>query len=225
VDRVYLQLAVEQGLSLEEIGRRVGRHPSTVANWLAAHGLKAAYAGKFAGRGGLTRVELEPLADAGLSLREIAERVERSIATVRHWLAKHDLEELRKSRRRPPDPPPAGSVVMRTCGRHGETPHRYEKRGYYRCRRCAQSYVATRRRRVKAILVEEAGGACALCGYSRCVAALQFHHVDPSLKEFAVSRRGITRGIAEVRAEAGKCVLLCSNCHAEVEAGVSALSS
>jgi ferredoxin len=31
--------------------------------------------------------------------------------------------------------------------------------------------------------------------------------------------RGITRAIDAVRAEVEKCVLLCSNCHAEVEAG------
>jgi hypothetical protein len=30
--------------------------------------------------------------------------------------------------------------------------------------------------------------------------------------------RGITRSLARLRAEAAKCVLLCANCHAEVEA-------
>ena len=54
--------------------------------------------------------------------------------------------------------------------------------------------------------------------------ALQFHHLDPSQKEFGVSGRGVTRAIAKARAEAKKCFLLCANCHAEVEAGVTALS-
>jgi hypothetical protein len=70
--------------------------------------------------------------------------------------------------------------------------------------------------------VAEAGGACALCGYSRCVAALQFH-VDPARKRFAVAAGGVTRALAESRQEAAKCILLCGNCHAEVEAGVTAL--
>jgi len=68
------------------------------------------------------------------------------------------------------------------------------------------------------ILVEEAGGRCRLCGYDRHVAALEFHHLDPNAKEFGLAQRGAHR-IDKLRAEVRKCVLLCSNCHAEVEAG------
>ena len=72
-------------------------------------------------------------------------------------------------------------------------------------------------------LVRWAGGACAICGYDRYVGALQFHHLDPAAKSFAINRDGATRSFAERRAEAGKCVLLCANCHAEVEGGVSSV--
>jgi 5-methylcytosine-specific restriction endonuclease McrA len=85
--------------------------------------------------------------------------------------------------------------------------------------------VAEWRRRTKARLVAEAGGACAICGYSHYVGALEFHHVDPEQKSFALSARGLTRSIEGLRAELAKCVLLCSNCHAEVEGGVTALPS
>ncbi len=81
-------------------------------------------------------------------------------------------------------------------------------------------YVANRRREIKATLVEEAGGGCALCGYSRCLRALSFHHVDPATKAFGIALHGSARSLARAREEARKCVLLCSNCHAEVEAGV-----
>jgi hypothetical protein len=80
-----------------------------------------------------------------------------------------------------------------------------------------------RRRRVKQTLVAEAGGRCQICHYSRCLAALEFHHLDPSAKAFAVSKRG-AHSIARLRTEVRKCVLLCSNCHAEVEAGLVELS-
>ena len=63
------------------------------------------------------------------------------------------------------------------------------------------------------------------CGYDTCIAALHFHHLDPTSKSFHVSQPGVTRLLARARAEAGKCVLLCSNCHAEVEAGVTVLRS
>ena len=42
--------------------------------------------------------------------------------------------------------------------------------------------VAAYRRRVKEILVEEAGGRCPLCGYDIYTGALQFHHLDPALR-------------------------------------------
>ena len=100
---------------------------------------------------------------------------------------------------------------------------RIDRDGTYRCLACRVAAVSTRRRRVKEILVAEAGGRCRLCGYDRHVAALQFHHLDPVAKRFGMGTAGLTRGLAVMRAEAAKCILLCSNCHAEVEIGFTAL--
>jgi hypothetical protein len=71
-------------------------------------------------------------------------------------------------------------------------------------------------------VIAETGGCCAICGYDRNAAALQFHHVDPATKEFTL-RNGDTRSLERMRAEAAKCVLLCANCHAEVESGATPL--
>jgi hypothetical protein len=73
---------------------------------------------------------------------------------------------------------------------------------------------------MKVILVAEAGGGCRLCGYSRSLAALHFHHLDPGEKLFGLGREGVTRSLTVMREEARKCILLCANCHAEVEAGI-----
>ncbi len=81
--------------------------------------------------------------------------------------------------------------------------------------------VSAWRRRTKAMLVEEAGGCCQICSYAKHQAAMQFHHLDPSQKSFALSLRGITRSIDALRREAKKCVLLCANCHAMVEVGAA----
>jgi 5-methylcytosine-specific restriction endonuclease McrA len=70
-------------------------------------------------------------------------------------------------------------------------------------------------------LIEEAGGQCALCGYDRCIVSLHFHHVDPATKLFPMTVSS-GKSIATYRDEARKCVLLCSNCHGEVEAGLVA---
>jgi hypothetical protein len=80
--------------------------------------------------------------------------------------------------------------------------------------------VSRRRRRLKEILVADAGGCCSICGYDRYVGALQFHHRNGEMKQFAIGNRGLTRSLDAVRAEAEKCVLLCANCHSEVEAGI-----
>ena len=106
------------------------------------------------------------------------------------------------------------------CARHGLTEFWLEARGIYRCLRCRSEAVARRRRKLKQLLVTAVGGRCSICGYDRCIGALQFHHRDGQLKEFGLAERGLTRSLEAVQAEAAKCVLLCANCHAEVEAGI-----
>ncbi len=59
---------------------------------------------------------------------------------------------------------------------------------------------------------------CLLCGFDEHPSALHFHHLNPMEKEFQLSECGLTRSIARARGEAAKCILLCANCHAQVEA-------
>lgn len=66
-------------------------------------------------------------------------------------------------------------------------------------------------------MVEAMGGKCAICLYSKCSDALEFHHLDPNEKEFGFGRLKSWDVVCE---ELKKCVLLCSNCHREVHAGV-----
>lgn len=116
----------------------------------------------------------------------------------------------------------ADRISVRVCRTHGETPFVVEGRGYYRCMQCRTQRVVEWRRRKKLQLIEEAGGSCVLCGYDRFPRALHFHHLDPATKSFGLGERGCARSIERLRAEAEKCVLLCSNCHAEVEGGLTA---
>jgi hypothetical protein len=115
--------------------------------------------------------------------------------------------------------------VTRDCPRHGIGAFARDARGTYRCARCSAEAVSKRRRKVKAILVAEAGGRCGVCGYDRCMGALAFHHLDPERKAFGLAEGGLARSLADARAEAAKCILLCANCHAEVEAGITVLPS
>lgn len=219
MDRAELQALLAEGLSLAEIGRRHGLHESTVGYWVAKHGLKAVRQEKHAARGGLAREQLEALVETGATIAQIAAAVDRSKGTVRHWLCEYGLKT-----RRAAAPAQSGRTVVRECPRHGRTTFRLRAAGGYRCLACRSEAVLKRRRKVKQILVDEAGGRCRLCGYDRCIAALEFHHLDPTSKRFALSTRGVTRSLEKARAEAAKCVLVCANCHAEVEAGFRAIS-
>ena len=165
---------------------------------------------------------LDELAGQGATLLEIATALDRSIATVRYWLRKWNISRP-DCRRSDIDPRTAPLLADRACARHGLVSFRLDPRGTYRCKLCRQEQVAAHRRRVKQMLVREAGGSCRVCGYDRCVAALQFHHLDPNEKRFGLASEGFTRSIDSAREEASKCVLLCANCHAEVEAGVRCL--
>ena len=99
-------------------------------------------------------------------------------------------------------------MLMGTCSKHGYVKHKKPgKDGRSRCSPCAVAYLTAWRQRVKKTLVEEAGGCCQICGYDRCMAALEFHHRDPAEKSFSVSR---TRSIKEARSEINKCILVCS---------------
>jgi transposase-like protein len=169
----------------------------------------------------LAAADLRPHAEAGATFRQIADALGCSISTVRYWLRKHDLEELRRARRpRKSVDVAVGTRELRRCPAHGDALHVVRTDGYCRCLLCVKQRVGDRRRQVKEILIAEAGGECVVCGYDSCAAALHFHHVDPSTKSFAISSKGVTRSLETARREARKCVLVCSNCHAEVEHGL-----
>lgn len=56
------------------------------------------------------------------------------------------------------------------------------------------------------------GGACSKCGYNKCIAALDFHHLgdkDATIKEL------MHLSWKRIEAEVKKCIILCANCHRE----------
>ena len=81
-----------------------------------------------------------------------------------------------------------------------------------------KSNVMNWRKRTKQLLVEYKGGECEMCGYNKCVEALEFHHIDESTKSFSIS--GSTKSLEKQKVEADKCVMLCANCHRELHAGL-----
>lgn len=218
---LVLQQLLHDGLSIDAIALREGKSPSTISYWLRKHGLMANGAARYGPKPDLCRDLLESLVNEGLSAPAIAGRLGCSASLVRSRLKRHGLVTIGAANRIAARTAVAQGdrQVDLVCATHGPGPHVLEGRGSYRCMRCRAAQVSAHRRRIKQRLLAEAGGACSLCGYARCVAALHFHHLDPATKSFHLSRNGVARSLERARAEAAKCVVLCANCHAEVESG------
>lgn len=101
----------------------------------------------------------------------------------------------------------------RTCDKTGE--EHFYKSAKYQCKECWNKRTAgTQKEKVKQ-LKEEYGSKCSRCGYNKCFDALEFHHMDPTAKEFHLGEaRGLN--VAKLRKELDKCVLVCRNCHTEI---------
>lgn len=69
--------------------------------------------------------------------------------------------------------------------------------------------------KLKAVLLK--GGKCCRCGYDKCLASLEFHHLDPALKDTSNNGRGMS-SLTEKKflVEIEKCILVCANCHREI---------
>ena len=168
--------------------------------------------------------ELRELVATEITVEGLAEYFGVCLSTIRKHLARHGLKTAWARGLRQERVARGGRPVRRgMCRRHGACEFQLDAQGAYRCLRCRSEAVMRRRRKTKALLVAGAGGRCELCGYDRSVAALHFHHLNPETKSFALSQGGFTKSLERLRREAAKCALLCSNCHAEVEAGIVAV--
>ncbi|MGH2956793.1 MAG: helix-turn-helix domain-containing protein [Solirubrobacterales bacterium] len=93
-----LERYLAEGLSLEQIGRRVGRHPSTVRYHMQKHGLKPLGHDRHAPNGKVDPDRLRALIKRGASIHGAAEELGVSYTTVCHWVRRLGLETERMAR-------------------------------------------------------------------------------------------------------------------------------
>jgi len=75
---------------------------------------------------------------------------------------------------------------------------------------------AQKRKKLHAVIMF--GGKCQICGYDRCINALEFHHLDKNTKDEKPSYIILRRSWEKVKKELDKCILVCANCHREIHA-------
>ncbi len=108
-------------------------------------------------------------------------------------------------------------MIERECKHHGLTTFRQQKSGKkvsYYCVTCYKERQTRMREEKKLKAIEYKGGKCVRCGYNKCPAALDFHHLEPTGKETNGELRSYSW--EKLKAEIDKCILVCSNCHREI---------
>ena len=108
---------------------------------------------------------------------------------------------------------------IRNCQLHGETEFAKRKdrnRIRWKCLKCETEAVQKRREKIKIMAIAYKGGKCQCCGYDKCVQALEFHHIDPTQKDFGLGAKGYTRSWDKNKEELDKCIMVCANCHREI---------
>ncbi len=97
------------------------------------------------------------------------------------------------------------------------------KNGYgHYCKICAAKVDKKARAAKKQKIKNYAGAKCILCDYNKYLGALEFHHKDPTKKDFQISRMG-NKKWEIIKKEIDKCILVCANCHREIHAGLISL--
>ena len=91
------------------------------------------------------------------------------------------------------------------------------------CRKCYNAIhverMTLRRKIWKDWLVQNANMVCERCGYNEFLSAIDFHHIDPATKDFAIGNWTNGRFAFNkknqklVLQEIKKCKILCANCH------------
>jgi hypothetical protein len=84
------------------------------------------------------------------------------------------------------------------------------------CKICSNSHAIYRQRKFKINCVEYKGGSCSICGYNKCIGALEFHHKDPTKKDYTIANQRFVKFDDRIKKELDKCILVCANCHREI---------
>lgn len=178
--------------------------------------------------------DLELLINDGLSIADISKKYNKSKSSIRYWMKKYNLKSrnsqigkgvvcLKKTKVRDLD----SLIYCPMCKSNFTIDYFYLRRNgsgaspY--CKSCTNIQTVARQQLFKRKCIEYKGGSCISCGYKKYDGALEFHHIDPSKKDFRISNSKSRQYGSKIELELDKCMLLCSNCHREEHAKLKGL--
>lgn len=157
---------------------------------------------------------LQSYVERGMSSYEIAKEVGKSPTTIRYWLKKHNLQTSKIS---------FDSKICPKCNTLLPRTAFYNRRNSpgtsVYCKTCTKDKTLERQRNIKKSVVDYLGGKCQRCGYSKCLGALQIHHLHPNKKDPDYLKFKMRTFDDRFKQELSSCILLCANCHLEEHTG------
>ena len=102
------------------------------------------------------------------------------------------------------------------CKVHGITSHYIASDKQERCRKCRNTGFTNRRKNLKVRAILYKGGSCIKCGYSECIEAMEFHHLDPAQKDSRIAKTITAQTWDKIVIELDKCIMVCANCHRKI---------
>jgi predicted transcriptional regulator len=157
----------------------------------------------------------------GLTKSEIAEKLGYSESKVKYLLEKYELTKNNKNA--------SLDTSIKKCTKCGEEkpgtefyiyPRSKKKSLFSYCKVCASNKTSSRYRSYKLSYIALKGGCCQACGFNKYEGSLEFHHVDPAEKDNSIAKLMRHPNSPKILAELEKCVLVCSNCHRMIHAGI-----
>jgi predicted transcriptional regulator len=168
----------------------------------------------------MEKEKLKKLIDEGKSLREISINLNLSLSTIRYWVKKHQLKSKFRTFRENEAKQYGEYRFCPGCEKHCLTSDFYQRRGKPNsgvyCKKCTTEKTVDRMQNLKRQMVQYKGGECVRCGYKKYFGALEFHHLNPSEKDFNPSSLKRYKFDDRIKNELDKCILVCSNCHREI---------
>jgi len=145
----------------------------------------------------------------GYSTWKIAELNNTTQPNIRYWLKKYNFKTQRTINSI------ENNRICLTCN-NTKSQEQFYKRGEKYMSHCIDCFLKNntiKRQQVKQQCVDYLGGKCSKCGYNKCIAALDFHHLDVTQKDKTYVNNRMS--FEKLKPELDKCVLLCANCHRE----------
>jgi len=159
---------------------------------------------------------LTELINEGLSQRQIADKLNKSQSSIKHWLKKYKLSTShKKHNKKITDDNKKICVRCNTLKPISDFYKKGEKYHHSFCKECSTKYYGERHKNVKIKMIEYKGNECVDCGLhvsDTHPSVFDFHHLDPSTKDPNFSRIKF-QSWDKIKEELDTCVLLCSNCH------------